>query len=59
MEKYPFLCEFIDRIREKLEFLPHTEHSLIYEGHQLDNILLRESDYIDSIYDRIEKKKNL
>lgn len=59
MEKYPFLCEYIDRIREKGEFVPHSERSLILEGRELDNISLRQYNYIDSIYDRIEKKKNL
>lgn len=28
---YPFLCESIDRVREKHEFIPHTMESLIDE----------------------------
>jgi type I site-specific restriction endonuclease len=58
LEQYPFLCEEIDRMREKEEFVPHSCEALINEFQELDHPLTH-TDYIDSIYERIEVKKNL
>ena len=58
LERYPFLCEEIDRMREAEEFTPHSCEGLIRELEALDRPIYG-TDYIDAIYDRMEVRKSL
>lgn len=49
----------IDSVRERDELVPHTDDILNEERESLLSPFLNDSEYVDSIYDRIETKKNL
>ena len=59
LETYPFLMEEIDRVRERQDLFPLNRQSLQTEIKQLDCLTVHQSNYIDTIYERIEVKKNL